>query len=120
MRRAPGRHRHRDLHLAEAQAGVLPPVVHVDDVRAERGHLAQQLVGPEEGPAVAGETLEWIAGALPPDYPWPGNVRELGQCLRNVLVRGEYHPRWQVGGAVERLAAEVTAASLTSDRNSER
>jgi DNA-binding NtrC family response regulator len=80
------------------------------------GHLAQQLVGPQEGPAVAAETLEWIARELPADYPWPGNVRELGQCLRNVLVRREYHPRWRDGGPVERLAREMTAGSLTSEQ----
>ena len=41
---------------------------------------------------MAGETERWIADHLGPEYPWPGNVRELEQCVRNVLVRGEYRP----------------------------
>jgi hypothetical protein len=77
------------------------------------GHLAHQLVGPDEGPAVAAETVAWIERELPPDYPWPGNVRELGQCLRNVLLRREYHPSWRAGGPAERLAVETVAGTLT-------
>ena len=34
----------------------------------------------------------WIDARLGPDYAWPGNVRELDQCLRNILIRQEYHP----------------------------
>jgi DNA-binding NtrC family response regulator len=29
---------------------------------------------------------------LGPAYPWPGNFRELEQCVRNLMVRGEYQP----------------------------
>ncbi len=48
-----------------------------------------------EGPAAeefARESSDWIVAHLGVDYPWPGNVRELEQCLRNLLIRGEYHP----------------------------
>jgi transcriptional regulator with GAF, ATPase, and Fis domain len=54
--------------------------------------LAGRIAGEEEADAVAGEAERWIAGRLGHDYPWPGNVRELEQCVRNVLVRGEYRP----------------------------
>ena len=30
--------------------------------------------------------------ALPPDYSWPGNVRELEQCIRRILIKGNYTP----------------------------
>jgi transcriptional regulator with AAA-type ATPase domain len=77
-------------------------------------HLAHQLVGPDEGPAIADETVAWIQRSLPPEYPWPGNVRELGQCLRNVLLRREYHPGWEAAAVGEKgLAAEVAAGNLT-------
>ena len=81
-------------------------------------HLAHTIVGPEEGPVVAAETVRWIERSLPADYPWPGNVRELGQCVRNVLLRREYHPDWQVAaggraGPAAELAAEVEAGDLT-------
>lgn len=40
----------------------------------------------------AAAASDWIVSHLGLDYGWPGNVRELEQCLRNLLIRGEYHP----------------------------
>jgi hypothetical protein len=62
------------------------------ELRTLLGALAARIAGEEEAEAVADETERWIAAHLGPDYPWPGNVRELEQCLRNVLIRGEYRP----------------------------
>src|SRR5262245_32071462 len=53
--------------------------------------LAGRVAGDEEAEAVARETDAWITKRLGPDYPWPGNVRELEQCVRNVMISGEYH-----------------------------
>jgi len=54
-------------------------------------YISQKVAGPE-GEAVAGDVLSWIQNKLGIDYPWPGNIRELEQCVRNVMIRQEYHP----------------------------
>lgn len=38
------------------------------------------------------DVVGWITQNLGLDFSWPGNMRELEQCVRNVVVRGEYHP----------------------------
>lgn len=53
--------------------------------------MARRVAGPEADP-IAQQTLAWVEHHLPPDYAWPGNYRELEQCVRNVLIRGEYQP----------------------------
>ena len=60
-------------------------------------YLARRVLGDDEAAdeeidALASETLEWIGSRMPAGYGWPGNIRELEQCVRNVLVRREYHP----------------------------
>jgi transcriptional regulator with AAA-type ATPase domain len=54
--------------------------------------LARRIAGDAEAEALASEAERWIVERLGTDYPWPGNVRELEQCVRNVMIRGEYHP----------------------------
>jgi len=56
------------------------------------GLLARRIAGDEDAPGLAAEVVAFVERHLGPDYPWPGNVRELEQCVRNVLVRGEYRP----------------------------
>ncbi len=57
------------------------------------GVVARRLVGDVEAPTVACEVVSWIQRELGAAYPWPGNFRELEQCVRNILLRREYHPR---------------------------
>src|SRR5207245_10103793 len=53
---------------------------------------------------------------LGPDYPWPGNVRELEQCVRNVMICGEYRPpRRAARGVREEVASAFLAGSFTID-----
>jgi transcriptional regulator with AAA-type ATPase domain len=78
--------------------------------------LAARIVGEEEADALADETDRWISARLAPDYPWPGNVRELEQCVRNVMIRGEYHPRRSTPRTLDaELAAPFLDGTLSAD-----
>ncbi len=54
--------------------------------------LAKRMLEGDEALDFASACCDWIIGNLGLNYDWPGNVRELEQCLRNLLVRGEYRP----------------------------
>ncbi len=55
-------------------------------------HIAGRLLDAEEVPSFTRDTLAWIERNLGARYPWPGNFRELEQCVRNLVLRGEYRP----------------------------
>ncbi|MEZ5364034.1 MAG: sigma-54 factor interaction domain-containing protein [Bryobacterales bacterium] len=55
-------------------------------------YLSRRIAG-DEAEALAQQTETWIRRELGDSYAWPGNYRELEQCVRNVLIRGEYRPR---------------------------
>ena len=55
------------------------------------GYIAQRVAG-SEWEAVAAEVQAWVGEHLGLEYAWPGNIRELEQCVRNVMIRREYHP----------------------------
>ncbi|MGH7215786.1 MAG: sigma 54-interacting transcriptional regulator [Nitrospiraceae bacterium] len=78
--------------------------------------LAQRLVGEAEVEALTHEAEEWITKHLGRGYQWPGNVRELEQCLRNVMIRGEYRqPRRAASMAHDSLVQRIISGSLTTD-----
>jgi transcriptional regulator with AAA-type ATPase domain len=78
--------------------------------------IARQVAGEGEAERLAEESERWIAEGLGEDYPWPGNVRELEQCVRNVMIRGEYRPPATTAvSARQRLAEEVLAGTLSAD-----
>ena len=78
--------------------------------------MARRIAGEEEAPALAREAGGWIRTHLGPHHPWPGNVRELEQCVRNVMIRGEYRPphATRVSGR-QRVAEEMLAGALNAD-----
>lgn len=55
--------------------------------------------------------INWIETNLK-HHHWPGNYRELEQCIRNLLVRGEYHPSKSVNQTWLEQARE---GQLTAD-----
>ncbi|AWI08517.1 sigma-54-dependent transcriptional regulator [Ereboglobus luteus] len=80
-------------------------------------HIARQLLGDGEAPAFARESVAWIRKRLGAAYAWPGNFRELEQCMRNLLVRGEYHPAslHASGGDTGDWNALLANGSLTAE-----
>lgn len=56
------------------------------------GALSARVVDAPDRAALVSEVMDTVTGGLGLDYAWPGNIRELEQCIRNVLVRGDYRP----------------------------
>jgi DNA-binding NtrC family response regulator len=80
-------------------------------------HICAGQAGEREGDALASEVLAVIQRRLGADYGWPGNYRELEQCVRNVLVHGDYAPPPDLRAAPESddWLQAVRAGRLTMD-----
>ena len=90
----------------------------LQDSPAELPHMvrfvAQRVAGREAEP-LTDEVIAFIRSSLP-DYHWPGNFRELEQCVRNVLIRGEYRPPDRPARAGDAgMAAALETGALTAD-----
>jgi transcriptional regulator of acetoin/glycerol metabolism len=87
------------------------------DAPEDLGHLVEilcvRIVGENEAFALRREVLSWIEKDLGPSYTWPGNVRELEQCVRNVLVRGAYHPEPMCGP--DDLGSQLERGELSAE-----
>jgi DNA-binding NtrC family response regulator len=80
-------------------------------------HLSQRIAG-EDGSALAAEVETWVHEHLGDAYPWSGNIRELEQCVRNVLIRRQYHPPQRQAPAndpIAALAADIHGGSLSAE-----
>ncbi len=77
--------------------------------------IARRVVG-AEAEVLAAEVETWIVQHLGRDYPWLGNIRELEQCVRNVLIRKEYHPpQLPANSPHQEFARALTNGGLTAD-----
>ena len=77
------------------------------------GYIAQRVAG-REWEVVAAEVQAWIGDNLGMQYAWPGNIRELEQCVRNVMIRREYHPSGTLVARIdERLPDGFQEGSLS-------
>jgi DNA-binding NtrC family response regulator len=85
--------------------------------RALIHHVATRLVGASEADELTRQVESVVQDKLGDDYGWPGNFRELEQCVRNVLIHGNYEPA--AGRSSEAdpddLARGMRAASFTAD-----
>jgi DNA-binding NtrC family response regulator len=77
--------------------------------------VANRLAGAEAAP-VAEEVVRWVSTHLGADYPWPGNFRELEQCVRNVLIRHEYHPPAAAVSPGDELSAAMNEGRITAEQ----
>lgn len=57
--------------------------------------------------------LTYVEKALK-HHTWPGNYRELEQCVRNLLIRGEYTPAAPIGAGPD-WVSRLTNADLSAD-----
>lgn len=74
----------------------------LDDCPSDLPFLVKLVAARCLGSMAEPEQIEWLTNLtvekilaspeLGTTYSWPGNFRELEQCVRNVMVRGEYHP----------------------------
>jgi DNA-binding NtrC family response regulator len=118
---ASGRFR-KDLYYRLCSDIITTPALE-EQLRAESGErralvrfLARRVAGEAEAESLAEETERWIATHLGDGYRWPGNVRELEQCVRNVMIRGEYRPPHAAPmSGHQQLADELMAGSLSAD-----
>lgn len=78
-------------------------------------HIVTNVTG-GDAPDLVASVIDWIDHRLGRHYDWPGNFRELEQCVRNILIRGEYHPPGHGGGDSLAMLFDAAAdARLTSD-----
>lgn len=75
--------------------------------------IAQRIAG-DEAPALTEEVLTCIEQHIGIEYAWPGNIRELEQCVRNVMIRQEYHPP-QVSGASADVRTRLSESFLAGE-----
>ena len=83
-------------------------------------YISLRIAGSDDGPLLADEASSWIKSNLGLAYEWPGNFRELEQCVRNILVHGQYNPEnlkltsREVGELKEASRQRLTANELLS------
>jgi transcriptional regulator with AAA-type ATPase domain len=86
----------------------------------ELGHLVRVLVQRTLGDsdeATFDEVMRGIEQSVGRDYAWPGNMRELEQCVRNLLIHGQYLPPRapQKLDALDSLLQSMRSAEATLD-----
>lgn len=87
-----------------------------DELETLVAHIAGRLLEPEETEAFTRETLAWIEQHLGARYAWPGNFRELEQCVRNLVLRGDYRPAGSLArGGAEDWNALIESGALTAE-----
>ena len=81
------------------------------------GVLIQRSLGTADGASFE-EVMSGIERGVGFDYPWPGNMRELEQCVRNLLIHGQYLPATAApaSSALDALFEQMQNANATLDQ----
>ena len=94
--------------------------------------IVRRICGEDEAENITQDVTTWIQNNLPETYSWPGNFREMEQCVRNILIRNNYHPQvltmkdstttlledlWKRSIAAEDLLAEYCTFVYAKTRN---
>ncbi len=110
-----------DLYYRLCSDMIVTPSLHEllagshDQLRELVGFVAHRVAG-EQADTLVDQVLESIDRNLGEGYRWPGNFRELEQCVRNILVRGQYLPAPSHQRAGDDLAAALESCGLTADQ----
>jgi hypothetical protein len=86
-----------------------------EDLRRLLVIVARGIGAADEAPWLAANVERVVLESLGAAYAWPGNMRELEQCVRNVLVHGEYRPRLIPASDADGLAAAIRAGALSAE-----
>ncbi len=95
-----------------------------EDLQLLVQNIAGRLLPEPEVDSFVEEALASLQQTTEQDYPWPGNVRELEQCVRSILIRGEYEVRTDFSRTTQgrfshTLEEQLLASKLSSDELSE-
>jgi DNA-binding NtrC family response regulator len=87
-----------------------------DEMTSLVAYLLRRITGAELD--LTNQIVSWIEKHLGLNYAWPGNMRELEQCVRNILVRGEYSPQLREAGAhsAPPFVQDMTMGRLTAEQ----
>jgi DNA-binding NtrC family response regulator len=78
--------------------------------------IAARIGGEQETESLTAEVLRAIAVSPGPSYRWPGNFRELEQCVRSVMLRGQYRPAAAVpSDARQRITRGILSGTFNAD-----
>ena len=88
-----------------------------DDLRSLLTIIARRTAGEAAGQGLAEEAHAWAQAQLA-GHIWRGNMRELEQCVRNILIDGEYYPRHPEPArpdAADELTEAIRHGTITAD-----
>ncbi len=80
-------------------------------------HILVKMLGQDDATSLQDEVMTAITKHVGSNHPWRGNFRELEQCVRNIVIHGNYKPDRQEDRTVSTFHIRALAAQkLTVDK----